>query len=173
MKPVSIVLLAGAILGLSATVALAKRGSIGIYAIVDTVELQPNDEAPERILMRGVFVVPVPLSSGKYLPPQRGYLYFALPREAESVAVQEWRQLKDHIGTGRGFGFAPYWEKSSYPGSFESLRVQVLSTADGVVPREYPQPRGIVATGDKNDPDFDAIVGQLNKAALDSDSSTH
>ena len=172
MKPVSIVLLAGAILGLSATVALAKRGTIGIYAIVDTIELQPTDEAPERILMRGVFVVPVPLSSGEYLPPQRGYLYFTLPPEAASMAAQECQQLKGYAGTGRGFGFAPYWEKSRHAGSFESLRVQVHS-AEVAAPDVYPQPRGIVATGDRNDPDFDAIVGQLSEAALDSDGSTH
>ena len=167
MKPVNRVLTVCAILALSSTVVLAKRGSIGIYAIVDTVELQPNDESPERILVHGVFVVPVPLSSGDYLPPQRGYLYFTLPSANKHVAEQEWHHLKRLAGTGRGFGFAPYWEKGPYRDSFESLRVQVRSAGEVAPPDVYPQPRGIVETGDKSDPDFDTIVVRLRDAALD------
>jgi hypothetical protein len=112
------------------------------------------------------------MSSGDYLPPQRGYLYFALPPEDAQVALQEWQKLKSFAGTGRGFGFAPYWQQGAYRSSFESLRVQVHSAGDVALADAYPEPRGIVEAGDKNDPDFDAIVAQLREAALDSEGST-
>jgi len=171
MRASSAILSVCAILALSTTVVMAKRGSIGIYAIVDKVEFQPSEESPERILIRGVFVVPVPMSSGDYRPPARGYLYFSIPPAMAEVVKQEWRELKAFAGTGEGIGFAQYWEANSADSepSSESLRVRVHRDGEAAVPDVYPQPnaKGIVEAGDKADPDFEKIVAQLRNAARD------
>jgi hypothetical protein len=87
------------------------------------------------------------------------------------VVRQEWRELKAFAGTGKGIGFAQYWEvNSADPNqSFQSLRVRVHRDGEMAVPDAYPQPnaKGIVATGDKADPDFEKIVAQLRNAVRD------
>jgi hypothetical protein len=66
------ILSALAILSLVA-ISLAKNGNIGIYGIVDKVVFEPDENAPERIQIWGLFVVPVPISSGMYRAPRRGF----------------------------------------------------------------------------------------------------
>src|SRR5882724_9007830 len=96
MKETSIMVSLCAVLVLSSTVVvLAKRCTIGIYAIVDKVEFEPDENSPERIRIWGVFVVPVAMSSGQYTTPQRGYLYFRIAPGMEQVAKQEWSDLKN------------------------------------------------------------------------------
>src|SRR5258705_1328341 len=103
MEATSIIVSLCAVLVLSSSVAvLAKRGTIGIYAIVDKVAFEPDENSPERIRIWGVFVVPVPISSGQYKTPQRGYLYFRIAPGMEQVAKQEWGDLKNLAGTGQG-----------------------------------------------------------------------
>jgi hypothetical protein len=53
-------------------VSLAKNGDIGIYGIVDKVVFEPSKHSPQRIQIWGLFVVPVPMSSGEYKTPERG-----------------------------------------------------------------------------------------------------
>ena len=170
MKTASIVALICAVLVLSTTVVTAKRGTIGIYAIVDKVAFEPDEKSPERIRIWGVFVVPVPMSSGQYKAPQRGYLYFRLAPGMERVAKQDWDDLKAVAGTGQGIGFAQYWVANPadpFGNPHQSLEVQVHRDGDAVVPDVYPVPhaRGIVKTGDNADPDFESIMVQLHKAA--------
>src|SRR5437762_14339264 len=78
----------------SATPLLAKGGTIGIYAIVDKVAFEPDETSPERVRICGVFVVPVPMSSGRYKAPQRGCLYFRMAPGMERIAEHDWRDLK-------------------------------------------------------------------------------
>src|SRR6186713_309243 len=84
-------------------------GKPGIYAIVDTVMLEPSGGAPERIRITGTFVVPQPVSSGLHQSPQRGYLYFSLPPERQEAIRKDWSDLAKAAGTGRVVGFAEYW----------------------------------------------------------------
>ena len=171
MKETSIIVSLCAVLVLSSTVVvLAKRSTIGLYAIVDKVAFEPDENSPERIRIWGVFVVPVPMSSGQYQTPQRGYLYFRIEPGMEQVAKQEWSDLKNLAGTGQGIGFAQYWvanpaDPSGNP--HHSLEVQVYRDGDAAVPDVYPLPhvRGIVKTGDKADPDFESIMTKLSRAA--------
>jgi hypothetical protein len=53
-------------------VSFAKNGNIGIYGIVDKVVFEPSKHSPQRIQIWGLFVVPVPMSSGEYKTPERG-----------------------------------------------------------------------------------------------------
>jgi len=155
-----------AFLLLSSTAVIAKGGTIGIYAIVDDVGLEPNDNAPQRVRIRGVFVVPVPGSSGEYTAPQRGYLYFRLAPGMDSVAQKEWADLKALVGTGQGIGFAQYWvpnPEDRLGNPHHALRVRIRDDSDVAEPDVYPlrHSRGIAKSGDKDDPDFEKIVGLL------------
>ena len=53
MKAAGIVALICAVLAMSTTIVTAKRATIGIYAIVDKVEFEPNEKSPERIRIWG------------------------------------------------------------------------------------------------------------------------
>jgi hypothetical protein len=168
MKAAAIAASVCAALVLSATVALAKRGTIGIYGIIDKVAFEPDGKSPERIRISGVFVVPVPMSSGEYKAPQRGYLYFRVAPGMEQATRQEWSALKDLAGTGRPFGFGYCWvanpaDPTGNP--HHSLEVHVHREGDGdvVLPEVYPQPNAkrIVMTANEPDPDFDMIAAKL------------
>jgi hypothetical protein len=170
MKSSRIVAFVSMVLTVSATPLLAKRATIGIYAIVDKIAFEPNETSPERVRICGVFVVPVPMSSGQYKAPQRGCLYFRMVPGMEQIAEHDWRDLKAFAGTGQGVGFAQYWvpnpaDRSGNP--HYSLEVHVHNDGDAVSPDMYPLPhgRGIVRTGDGADPDFERIVAQLQRAA--------
>src|SRR5262245_22370377 len=159
-----------AVVALGATTAIAKRATIGIYGIVDRVEFEPSDDAPERILIWGAFVVPVPMSSGKYKSPQRGHLYFKIRPGMEQVVKQDWAELKVLAGSRRAVGFGQYWVPNPSDASgnpHHSLVVTVRDDAEGESPDVYPLPhaRGIVKTGDLADPDFDQIIVQLQNVA--------
>jgi hypothetical protein len=151
---------------LSAANVIAKGATIGIYAIVDDVALEPNDNAPERVCIRGVFIVPVPESSGQYKAPQRGSLYFRLVPGMDSVARTEWTALKALAGTNQAIGFAQYWvpnPNDRFGNPHHALKVRVWGAGDVPEPDVYPlrHSRGIVKTGDKDDPDFARIAGLL------------
>ena len=73
---------------------------IGIYTIVDRVVLEPNDQAPERIQLWGVFATN--RDSGI---ARRGYMYFSLPPSQQATARKEWSDLKAIAGMGRAVGF--------------------------------------------------------------------
>jgi hypothetical protein len=49
---------------------------IGIYAVVDRVVLEPNEQNPERIQVWGAFAVATRNDRDNYDAVQRGYLYF-------------------------------------------------------------------------------------------------
>ena len=169
MKTASIVFSICVIVVLSSTVVLAK-GSIGIYAIIDKVAFEPNEDSPERIRIWGVFVVPVPMSSGEYKPPKRGYLYFKIAPGSEKITLQQWSELKNLVGTGQAVGFGHYWVANPddrFGNPHHSLFVRVHQDGDGPVPDIYPEPhvRGIVTTNDGNDPEFESIMTELRKAA--------
>ena len=166
MKTTAIAASMCALLALSTATLVAKGGTIGIYAIIDDVSLEPNDNAPERVRIRGVFVVPVPQTSGQYKAPQRGDLYFRVAPGMDSVAKTEWADLKALVGTGQGIGFAQYWvpnPNDPFGNPHHALRVRVRDDSDVDEPDVYPlrHSRGIVKSGDEDDPDFEKIVGLL------------
>jgi len=179
MKAASVAALICAVIVLSAIVVIAKLNpskNIGIFAIVDKVVFEPDEKSPERIRIWGVFVVPVPMSSGLYKEPQRGFLYFRTAPGMELAPKREWGELKAIAGTGQGVGFAQYWVANlsdPFGNPYHSLEVQVHRTGDKVVPDIYPLPhaRGIIRSGDQvgadADPDYESIMAKLHKAALD------
>jgi len=85
---------------------LSASDPVGVYAIVQKVIFEPNDKAPERIQIWGVFALADTVRGGNsYSKPQRGYLYYSLPKGKESTALKEWADIKAVAGTGQGIAF--------------------------------------------------------------------
>jgi hypothetical protein len=152
---------------------IAKNASIGIYAIVDHVEFEPRSGMPNSVRISGIFVVPIPMSSGNYGSPQRGYLYFRIAPEAEQATQRDWSELKDFAGSGKVVGFGQYWVPNPddpQGNPHHSLEVTVHGTGDLATPDVYPLPRsqGVtqVKVSDKgSDPHSDKIAAQLRETA--------
>ena len=144
--------------------AFAKGGSIGIYAIVDKVVLEPDEANPDRIRIWGTFIVPVPRSSGAHQFPQRGYLYYSLPAGREDDVKKEWLKLMSVAGTGKVVGFAFYWMLSPRtPGAYTSLEVRVRQDGDAAAPDVYPSTIGVLERDDGKNPEFDRFIAELKK----------
>src|SRR5713226_2740826 len=109
MRPVLISVTVALLLLLISTSVIAKNATIAIYAVIDAVTFEPDGPLPNFIRISGVFVVPVPISSGQYKSPQRGYLYFRIPPGMEQATRKDWNELKTLAGTGRAVGFGQYW----------------------------------------------------------------
>jgi hypothetical protein len=166
MRTAKILVLSCVVIVLIARVSFAKRGNIGIYAIVDKIVFEPNDSSPKRIQIWGLFVVPVRMSSGEYRAPDRGVLYFRIAPGMEEAARKEWAELKAMAGTGRAFGFTNYWMPDPTDSQHStSLEVHVYRNADLCAPNSYPLGIGIVKTNEGTNPDFDRIVAQLKATA--------
>jgi len=75
---------------------------VGLYAIVDRVVIEPNEQSPERIQVWGTFSTTRDTGAAK-----RGYLYFRapFPPEFRDAALKEWKDLKDVAGSGQAVAF--------------------------------------------------------------------
>jgi hypothetical protein len=69
--------------------ALRASGPLGVYGIVDKAVFEPNEAAPQRIQVWGVFSVAPYSASGSPIiaAPKRGYLYYKPP----PAPVRRWR----------------------------------------------------------------------------------
>ena len=149
---ICLVLLTGATL-------IAKGTGVGIYALIDDVAFEKGSSG-RLVRISGVFEVPVPMSSGAYEPPQRGYLYFRVPAANEEAVRNELDQLRALAGTGQVAGFGDYWvpkPKDPHCKPHQSLEVIVHRVGESSTPDLYPLPfpKGVVRAGD---PNFDAVI---------------
>lgn len=102
-------------------------GTIGIYAIIDRVVFEPNEQSPERLRVHGAFAF-VDGGVGRPLGvtvARRGIMRFRIPTAADvsadtNVAVikREWADLKSVAGTGQAVGFGGWF----YFGQFANFR---------------------------------------------------
>lgn len=96
---------AGLLLAFTAGQPLLASDPTGIYALVDKVVLEPNEQSPERIQIWGVFILSKEKSRNEYESPVRGYLYFSLPTEKPELAKTQWADLQKIAGTGQCVAF--------------------------------------------------------------------
>jgi hypothetical protein len=92
--------------------AARASGPIAVYALIDSVSFEPNAEKPQRIRLTGVFITATERTD-QYSAPQRGYLYFTLPGQNESLARSEWADLKTVAGTRQVVGIGSSWVGSA------------------------------------------------------------
>jgi hypothetical protein len=100
---VMVAALACVIAGTAIVVQASDR--IGVYAVVDRVVFEPNDQNPERIQIWGAFAVATRNDRDNYDAVQRGYLYFTADR-SDAMTRAEWNDLKSVAGTKRIVGFS-------------------------------------------------------------------
>jgi hypothetical protein len=77
---------------------------VGVYAFIDKVVLEPNEQKPERIQIWGGFA----LAEGygyTYAPAKRGYLYYSIKPGDEETVRKEWADLKSLAGTDQFVAF--------------------------------------------------------------------
>lgn len=177
MKPA--LLLSAFLLLLPPNSVIAKNVSIGIYAIVDNVTFEPNSSSPDFVRISGVFVVPVPMSSGSYRRPQRGFLYFRIAPGKEQATRRDWSELRTVAGTGKVVGFGQYWVPNSDDPNgnpHHSLEVKVYVQDDGSTPDVYPipQPEGIRKIDALvHDAHYDRNVDEIVTELRDASHQTH
>src|SRR5260370_36441921 len=106
MRAALILVVVALLLSLTPTSVIAKNATIGIYAVIDEVTFEPDGPSPNFIRISGVFVVPVPISSGQYRSPQIGHLYFRIRSGIEQRTRKDWNELKTVTRTGRAVGVA-------------------------------------------------------------------
>jgi hypothetical protein len=82
-----------------------------VYALIDKVVLEPNNDHPDRVQVWGVFAIAKP-GSFDYLAPQRGYLYFKLADDTQA-ARNEWADLKSVAGKKQVVAFGSRWKMIS------------------------------------------------------------
>lgn len=92
------------------TANLFASGAAGIYAIVEKVVFEPNEQAAERIQVWGAFAF-TDQNQQSITAVKRGYLYFKLSSGGADLARKEWMDLKSVAGTGQAiaFGLWPYF----------------------------------------------------------------
>ncbi|HEY6388650.1 MAG TPA: hypothetical protein VIX91_23475 [Candidatus Acidoferrum sp.] len=167
MRTHRVAILSALVILLLVPISLAKNGNIGIYGIVDKVVFEPDENAPERIQIWGLFVVPVPISSGMYRNPQRGILYFSLPPDRKKIAIKEWTELKRRAGSGQILGFTEYWVPN--PGDPQgnphtSLVVQVHEDVPLGLADPYPLGIGVLKIDEHKTEDYETkIITQLKE----------
>ena len=134
----SIICPAAAVLAITFCLGVVNAsGPIGVYALVDKVAFEPSSDKPERIRISGVFIAAVetPDNSTVYTAPQRGYLYFGLPKRDEQLARREWDDLKSVAGTRQVVGFGSDW----------GTKVRVRKpNEEAKLPGDYPMGNGVV-----------------------------
>jgi hypothetical protein len=92
---------------------VSASGPAGIYAVIDKVVFEPNEQSPERIQLWGVFAfVSGSIKAGTIFedaPAQRGYLYFNMPADytaaQKETVKKEWADLKSVAGTPQAVAF--------------------------------------------------------------------
>jgi hypothetical protein len=87
-----------------AAVPNAVSDPVGIYAIIDRVELRPDATNPTTAVIWGVFA----RADGRgdiYATAERGYLYYALNPTNERATRAEWSDFQSVAGTGQMIGF--------------------------------------------------------------------
>jgi hypothetical protein len=95
---------------------------MGLYAVIEKVVFEPNDSAPERVQVWGLFARA--LDGGtQYATPVYGYIYLHAERGEENVARTEWNDLKKLAGTGQCVAFASYYKQG-----FNRVRVRQPGT---------------------------------------------
>jgi len=116
---------AAAVLALTVCLGVAKAsGPIAVYALVDKVAFEPNENKPERIRLSGVFITAED-NTGTYSAPRRGYLYFTLPGVNSELAQREWRDLTQlylSFKTGLSQGYVSDVETGRRKGTAAALR---------------------------------------------------
>ena len=129
----------GGLMALGACVAgtatLLASDFVGVYAVVESVVVEPNATAPARVQIRGAFALSEGARGSNYGAAQRGYLYYSCPAGQQDTCRREWADLQTVAGKNIGVGFGARYLPTG------RVRKADEKPAD---PDPYPIERGIV-----------------------------
>jgi hypothetical protein len=77
---------------------------VGVYAVIERVEFEPNAAQPERVRLYGWFAM-ADVANREYREPQHGWLCYSLPAEEQDLCRREWKDMEDVAGSGRCVAF--------------------------------------------------------------------
>ena len=126
---------------------IAASDPIGVIAILTKVEMEPNDQAAERVKLWGAFAVPDRSSNFGRQPAKKGVMYFKLPPGREAETRNEWADLKTVAGTERVVGFGSYFMRTTQGAPAVVLEVPVYAEDAAAVPVVYPTNIGVQRFG--------------------------
>ena len=127
-----LVVLAGCV---AATATLRASDFVGVYAVVESVVLEPSAAAPERVQIRGAFALSEGARGSNYGTAERGYLYYSCPAGKQDICRREWADLQTVAGKNIGVGFGARFLPTG--------RVRKADEKPSA-PDAYPIERGIV-----------------------------
>jgi hypothetical protein len=90
---------------LTATQAVRASDPTGLYARIDKVVFEPNDQNPERIQVWGSFALAKAGSRDDYQNPAEGFMYFSVSGDKPELCRKEWADLKKVAGTPQCVAF--------------------------------------------------------------------
>ena len=153
------VLLTAPCLLLLVTLRSSASELVGIYAIVDKVVMEPNEQSAQAIQVWGTFSTNRDPSAAK-----RGYLYFraSVVSEYREIAVREWMDLKAVAGTGQAVAFGQhyfYMDQLAAADAYAKALPRVRPASEKpAAPDGYPLNLGVSKLGNGT------IVNQLKNA---------
>lgn len=103
---------------------LLASGTVGIYAVVERVVFEPNEDTQERIQVFGAFAFQDSMQAGSsaFTTPERGFIYFRLPEDTSRTTVRrEWEDIASVAGTGEAIAFGQFNYAGRIPSATASL----------------------------------------------------
>ena len=130
---------------------LAKASDpVGVYAVLERVELEPNAAYPDRVKLYGWFAV-ANRTSRLYDEPRHGWLYFSLKDDKADLCRREWKDLEELAGNGKCVAFG---------GRYGELGKVVKKKDRLAAPVAYPIAAGLFNV--RSDTDSDVIRGLVS-----------
>ncbi|MGE0144956.1 MAG: hypothetical protein AB7I19_16890 [Planctomycetota bacterium] len=83
----------------------------GIYAIVESARLVPNEQSPERLELSGAFSVAIVTGRGRYATPTWGRIALTAPEKGRAECIEQWRAVVAAAGTGEVIAFSSRYEQ--------------------------------------------------------------
>jgi hypothetical protein len=140
---------------LAAGATVGASGPYGGYLIVDKVILDPAD-APTTVQLWGSIILAKDDSGARFTFPQRGYLYYKIPKGKEEICRKEWADLKKSEGKEQVLGFG----SSEHRKNLGRIRKADQKPES---PDDYPLDNGLIKF-DANT-DYKPVQGLLGVAA--------
>ncbi|MEZ5966877.1 MAG: hypothetical protein R3F56_23760 [Planctomycetota bacterium] len=139
---------------------------VGVYGIVDAVELLPNPDAPTSVKLRGAFALGIGMGDF-YTTPAYGCLLF-VPDDKPEECIKQWRELATLAGKNEVIGFSSRHgqadvrllaaEESGDPGKYSTWmglqRMQGIDYGPVAQLRLLPKPMTPLATDAPTAPDI-------------------
>ena len=84
----------------------AASSALSIFVVPTLVELLPNEEAPDRVVLHGAFLRLVGDPNPNYVGPDCGVIYFRCAAGQEALCRMQWNELQRAISANLDYCLA-------------------------------------------------------------------